>query len=106
MPIARLQPDDAPLFQLPGSVAPFEPPAGDPEIVLLAIVSEITADTHRPIMQAELRSLRQYVSGRVSARSSGSRRTGSPRDVAQLTRAEIESQLEAIRYQRSSTNVT
>lgn len=95
--IDDLAADDEPLFHLPAPVAPYEPRPDDPHDVLLAIVSEISADTHRPISQIELRALRQYVAGRVSARSSGSRRAGSPHDVVQLTRAEVESQLEAIR---------
>jgi len=89
--------DDTPLFHLPEPVTTFASQPDDPQDALLAIVSEISADTHRPISPAELRALRTYVSDRVSARSPGSRRTGSPRDVAQITRAEIESQLEAIR---------
>ena len=89
--------DEVPLFHLPAPVTAFEPHPGDPQDALLAIVSEISADTHRPISPDELRALRAYVSVRVSARSPGSRRTGSHRDVAQIERAEIESQLEAIR---------
>jgi hypothetical protein len=95
--IEDLASDEEPLFHLPGPVAPFEAHRDDPHDALLTIVSEISADTHRSITPDELRALRAYVVGRVSARSPGSRRTGSPHDVAQLTRAEVESQLEAIR---------
>ena len=47
--IEDLASDDEPLFHLPGPVAAFEPHDADPHDALLAIVSEISADTHRAI---------------------------------------------------------
>ena len=101
MSIAELVANDPPLLQLPSLISPADAPADDDSqealLTLSTIISEISADTHQPITMAELRALRQYVAGRVSARSTGARRTRGPENIRQLTRAEIESQLAAIR---------
>jgi hypothetical protein len=101
MPIAELVKNDPPLLQLPDLIAAADSPAEDDSqdslLTLATIVSEISADTHQPITKAELRALRHYVAGRVSARSTGARRTRGPENIRQLTRAEVESQLAAIR---------
>lgn len=104
MPIAELVAHDPPLLQLPELISPADAPApaeDDPQETLLTIISEISADTHQPITKAELRALRQYVAGRVSARSTGPRRSRGPENIRELTRAEVESQLAAIRQRGS-----
>ena len=61
--IEDLASDDEPLFHLPGPVAAFEPQTDDPHDALLAIVSEISADTHRAISRTSC--------GRSASTSSG-----------------------------------